>query len=137
MSFWQLLAGRRDKIGSKPLGMVDVGLYESDTYITNYQDKQDWPYASAPAHEQRSALVNCWTGNQLPGYVNFIPGVQLSKFTWNHPSFYMNTPSGQGFIIGNQQYNIGRNIQTGSSIQAAQWQVQAYQAWLNRVPGSY
>jgi hypothetical protein len=135
--FWQLLGGREKAIGSKPQGMQDIGLYESPAYITNYQDVWDWPWAPAPAHEQRSALVNCWTGNQMPGYTNFIPGMNQSKFVWNHPTFYMNTPSGQGFIIGNQQYNVGRNIQTGSAIQAGQWQVQAYQAWLNRVPGSY
>jgi hypothetical protein len=131
-SFWQLLSGR--KVGSSPDRFDDVVLDYNPNYETNYQDTWTWPWAPAPAHEQRSALVNCWTGNQLPGMVNFIPGVDLSKMTWNHPTFYQNSPAGYSYKIGNKQYNVGRNIQTSSSIQSSQWQVQAYQAWLNR-PG--
>lgn len=124
----------RKALGSKPAGYEDIDLYDNP-FLTNYQDKWTWPWPPAPAHEQRSALVNCWTGNQLPGEVNFVPGVQQSKYLWNHPTFYQNTPSGQGFIIGNKQYNSGYNIMGGSAIQSAQWQVQAYQSWLNRTGG--
>lgn len=117
--------------GSKPAGYTELD-YNELPFLTNYQDKWVYPWYNVPAHEQRSALVNCWTGNQLPGEVNFVPGVEQSKYLWNYPTFYMNTPSGQGFNIGNVQYNVGKNIQTSSSMQAANWQKQAYLAWLNR-----
>lgn len=88
-----------------------------------YQAMNTWVYPSVPAHEQRSALINCWTGNQLPGECNYIPGVQSAL--WNHPTSYANT-------LVNQQYNQGYNIQTGSVLQNAQLQVSIMQAWLNR-----
>jgi hypothetical protein len=122
------------KRGTKPDGWTDVtygyGQYES----RDYQDTWNWPWPPNPARETLRAVSNCWTGNQLPGYVNFIPGVPQSKFVWNQPTFYQNLPSGGGYNyrIGNIQYNSGFNIESLSQYGTAQMQQQALQAFQAR-----
>ena len=119
MGFW------KRKKGTQPDGMVDVVLHPSDTSMYYYQEKQTYNWPSAPAHEQRSALVNCWSGNQLPGPTNFIPGVPLSSFTWNVPTSYANT-------FKNQQFNKGFNIQNSTPQQQASLLEQAIVNWQAR-----
>lgn len=121
-SFWM----RRKSQGSVPKTMTQVQLYPSMTAQYFYQEKQNWPWAPAPAHEQRSALTNCWEGNQLPGPTNFIPGVLASYMTWNVPTSYANT-------LMNQQYNKGLNIQNSSVFQQSDLLQQALQNWQARV----
>jgi hypothetical protein len=119
----------RLKRGSRPAGDRTIVLYPSPVaYAPGYQEKQTYPWPSAPAHEQRSALVNAWQGNQLPGPTNFIPNVPLSHFVWNVPTSYMNT-------LRNQQYNVGMNIMGMSTIQNSTLQAQIQQAWQNRARG--
>lgn len=116
----------RSRRGTTPAGWSTISLYPNpNAYAPGYQEKQVWTWPPAPAHETRAALTNAWMGNQLPGAVNFIPGVQLSKFTWNVPTSYANT-------LKNQQFNKGFNIQGYSSIQNASLQQQIQQAWQNR-----
>jgi hypothetical protein len=122
------------KRGSKPDGFVEIdydyGVYES----RDYQDKWNWPWPPNPAEHTLRAVSNCWTGNQMPGYTNFIPAVDQSYFLWNQPTAYMNLPAGHGynFKIGNIQYNTGFNIQTMSQYSTAQLQQQVQQAWASR-----
>lgn len=137
---------RRKNTGTRPEGYDDITL-SPGYYSLNYQDKWTFPWAPAPAHEQRSAIANCWTGNQLPGMINFIPGVNLSKFTWNVPTSYQNMAAGRNYDtymkylknsklqIGNTQYNKGFNIATSTSYQSSEWMLEALQAWQNRVGG--
>lgn len=120
--FWK----RRRSQGSVPAKWGSVTLYPSQQAQYFYQEKQTWPWPSAPAHEQRSALVNCWTGNQLPGATNFIPGVLASYMTWNVPTSYANT-------FKNQQFNVGFNIQQSTPMQQATILEQAIQNWQSRV----
>lgn len=126
------LGGFLDKImnrrkGAKPYAWAPIQLAPNPHAMApGYQEKQTWPWPSAPAHEQRSALVNCWTGNQLPGDVNFIPGVWQSYSTWNIPTSYANT-------LKNQQFNVAQNILTQSSWSSAQAQQIAQIQWANRV----
>jgi hypothetical protein len=110
--------------GSTPAGMGTISYYD-DYPLHTYQNMITWNWPNVPAHEQRSALINNWTGNQLPGGTNFIPGVGLSNFTWNVPTSYANT-------LKNQQYNMGYNIQSQSAFSSSQMQVMAQQAWMNR-----
>lgn len=109
-----------------PAKWGNVQLYPSQQAQYFYQEKQTWPWASAPAHEQRSALVNCWTGNQLPGDTNFIPGVLNSYMLWNVPTSYANT-------FKNQQFNKGFNIVNSTPYQQATLLEQALQNWQSRV----
>jgi hypothetical protein len=106
--------------------MVGIQLYSNQNAEYFYQEKQVFPWPSAPAHEQRSALVNCWTGNQLPGDVNFIPGVAASYHLWNIPTSYANT-------FKNQQFNRGFNIQNETPMQQADLLQQAITNWQNRM----
>lgn len=127
--FWN-----RKKRGSKPDGFDDImygyGNYES----RDYQDTWNWMWPPAPARETLRAVSNCWTGNQMPGYTNFIPAVDQSKILWNQPTAYMNLPAGYGYNykIGNIQYNSGYNIGTMSQYNTAQLQQQVQQAWASR-----
>src|ERR1700747_917871 len=119
----------RLKRGSRPRGDTQILLYPSPTaWAPGYQEKQGYPWPPAPAHEQRSALVNAWSGNQLPGPTNFIPNVALSNFLWNVPTSYANT-------LKNQQYNVGMNIMGMSTVQNSTLQAQIQQAWQNRARG--
>lgn len=120
-SFWR----KRRSQGSLPLGMVPVTLYSNPNAEYFYQEKQTYNWPSVPAHEQRSALVNCWTGNQLPGDTNFIPGVPLSGALWNIPTSYANT-------FKNQQFNNALNIQTSTPVQQANLLQQALVNWQSR-----
>lgn len=115
--------------GTKPQGDAQILLYpRPSTMGPGYQEAQTYPWPPAPAHEQRSALVNAWQGNQLPGPTNFIPNVQLSQAVWNHPTAYQNT-------LRNQQYNVGLNIMGMSTVQNSTLQAQIQQAWQNRARG--
>lgn len=116
---------QRTKRGSRPIGFAPIQLAPSPVAQYYYQEKQPYNWPSVPAHETRAGLTNAWQGNQLPGPINFIPGVQLSKFTWNVPTHYMNS-------LINQQYNKGFNTQGMSSVQSATLQTQILQAWQNR-----
>ena len=111
--------------GSAPKKMVDVNLYPSSHAQYFYQEKQTYNWPSVPAHEQRSALVNCWQGNQLPSTTTFIPGVPASQFLWNVPTSYANT-------LVNQQYNKAFNIQQMTPQQQATMLQQAMMQWQNR-----
>lgn len=115
----------RSKRGTAPDGFRTIVLSPNPNVQYFYQEKQVYPWPNVPAHETRAALTNCWQGNQLPGPVNFIPGVAKSKFTWNVPTSYMNT-------LKNQQYNRGFNIQSYSSVQSASLMAQVQQLWANR-----
>lgn len=117
---------RKKNSGSTPKGMEQIALYSNPATAYFYQEKQVFPWANAPAHEQRSALINCWTGNQLPGMVNFIPGVPGSYDLWNVPTSYANT-------LKNQQFNKGLNIQNETVYQQADLLQQAITNWQNRV----
>jgi hypothetical protein len=129
MSLWTKIKQSRKRGGTIPGGYKDTVLYPNQVaWAPGYQEKQNWQYPPAPAHEQRSALINAWQGNQLPGPTNFIPGVALSRFTWNVPTSYANT-------LKNQQYNVGFNIQGYGSVQNAALQQAIQQAWQNRVQG--
>lgn len=125
----------RRKKGTKPQAWTDItygyGMYES----RDYQDTWTWPWAPGVPLQTRAAVTNAWHGNQLPGEVNFIPGVAQSKFLWNQPTFYQNLPAGGGFNykIGNVQYNSGFNIEGMTQYSTANLQATAYQAWINRV----
>ena len=110
--------------GSAPQGFIPIML-GPDWPQHNYQVKQTYPWPNAPAHETRAALTNCWSGNQLPGPVNFIPGVAVSKYVWSVPTSYSNS-------LKNQQYNVGFNIQGMSSMQSASLMAQIQQTWQNR-----
>jgi hypothetical protein len=113
------------KNGSKPIGDVPIILaYGAPMYF--YQEKQTFPWPDAPAHESRGALTNAWTGNQLPGYTNVIPGVAASTVSWLHSTAYMNT-------LINKQYNVGYNIMTESSMQSAILTKMIQDAWQNRI----
>lgn len=122
------------KRGSRPDGWTDIILDYGRPEHRDYQDEWNWPWAPAPAHETLRAVSNCWTGNQMPGFINFIPGVPQSKVLWNQPTFYQNLPAGGGYNyrVGNLQYNSGFNIGTLSQYNTAQIQQQAYQAWAAR-----
>lgn len=111
---------------SKPSNWGVISLSPNPNTQYYYQEKQSWPWPSAPAHEQRSALVNNWTGNQLPGPTNFIPGVSQSYGLWNIPTSYANT-------LKNTQYNSGYNIGSQSSYSTALLQQIAQLQWQNRV----
>ena len=113
------------KKGTAPDGFVPV-MYREDYPAHFYQEHWNWPWPPAPAHEQRGALTNAWNGNQLPGPTNFIPGVPLSKGTWNVPTSYANS-------LRNQQFNAGFNIQGYSAWQNATLQQQVQLQWQNRV----
>jgi len=115
--------------GTKPAGYTNIVLHPSNTTQYFYQEKLNWTWAPAPAHEQRGALTNAWMGNQLPGPTNFIPGVPLSKFTWNVPTSYSNS------LRKNVQYNRGFNLHGQSAIQNASLQAAIQQAWQNRANG--
>lgn len=115
----------KKKHGTAPDGYQPITLHPSQSSQYYYQEKQNWTWGNAPAHETRAALVNCWTGNQLPGDTNFIPGVPLSSFTWNVPTSYANT-------LKNQQYSAGMNIQSQSAYQSGALLQQIQQAWQNR-----
>jgi hypothetical protein len=129
MGLWEKVKASRRRGGTAPQGYRETVLYPSDVaWAPGYQEKQNWQYPSVPAHEQRSALVNAWEGNQLPGPTNFIPNVPLSRFTWNVPTSYANT-------LKNQQYNVGFNIHGYGSVQNAALQKAIQQAWQNRVQG--
>lgn len=110
--------------GSAPTSWTNIS-YSPDYPQHDYQTKWVWPWPTVPAHETRGALTNAWTGNQLPGPTNYIPGVGLSKATWNVPTSYANT-------LKNQQYNVGFNIQSASAWNSAYMQAIAMQAWQNR-----
>lgn len=116
---------RRSK-GSTPIGMQPIQLGTNPSAAYFYQEKQTFPWPSAPAHEQRSALANCWTGNQLPGDVNFIPGVAASYALWNIPTSYANT-------FKNQQFTKGVNTQLSTPYQQADLLQQALMNWQSRV----
>lgn len=119
----------RLKRGTRPRGDVPILLYPSPTTMApGYQEKQTYPWPPTPAHEQRSALVNAWQGNQLPGPTNFIPNVANSQALWNVPTSYANT-------LKNQQYNVGLNIMGMSTVQNSTLQAQIQQAWQNRARG--
>lgn len=113
------------KRGTAPAGWENIVLSPNPNTAYLYQEKQVWTWPPAPAHETRAALTNMWQGNQLPGPVNFIPGVALSKFIWNVPTSYANT-------LRNQQFNVGFNIQGYSATQNASLQQAIQQAWQNR-----
>jgi hypothetical protein len=113
--------------GSKPAGFRNIEYYD-DYPLHTYQNMVAWTWPNVPAHEQRSALINAWTGNQMPGYTNFVPGVMQSNFTWNVPTSYANT-------LKNQQYNQGYNIQSQSAFSSSQLTILAQQAWMNRYTG--
>lgn len=119
----------RRKRGSAPQGYVNIS-YGYDYAQHDYQAKWSWPWPPAPAHEQRSALTNFWRGNwnALPPSINFIPGVQQSKFVWNVPTSYQNT-------LKNQQYNAGYNLDSMSAYSSASLNQQIQQAWQNRLMG--
>lgn len=117
---------RKKNAGTIPQGMTSVVLHPNPNAQYFYQEKVNWTWGSAPAHEQRSALVNAWQGNQLPGPTNFIPGVPLSHFTWNIPTSYANS------LVWQQQYNKAYNIQSSTPQQQAAMLQQAIQAWQNR-----
>lgn len=112
------------KHGTLPDKMVGIG-YTGPAHMVAYQTRENYPWYSVPAHETRAALTNAWQGNQLPGPVNFIPGVALSRFTWNVPTSYMNS-------LKNQQYNAGFNIMGQGSVQQAAMNQAIQQAWQNR-----
>jgi hypothetical protein len=112
--------------GSKPQGLDPIVLYPNPNAQYFYQEKWSWPWPNVPAHEQRSALVNAWMGNQLPGLTNFIPGVPASYSLWNIPVSYANT-------LVNQQFNSGLNIQLETPVQQADLLQQAITNWQNRV----
>lgn len=122
MKWWQ----RRKSQGSQPVGGTPVMLYPSGVAQYFYQEKQTYPWPPAPAHEQRSALTNCWAGNQMPGYNNFIPGVAASHDLWNIPTSYMNT-------LKNVQYNRGMNIQLQGQVPQSDLLQQALANWQNRI----
>ncbi len=125
MNWWN-----RNKSGSKPAGYSDIVLHPSTVaWAPGYQEKQNWTWPYVPAHESRGALTNAWMGNQLPGPTNFIPGVPLSKFTWNIPTSYPNA------LLKNVQYNRGFNLHGQSTIQNASLQAAIQQAWQNRANG--
>lgn len=105
------------------LKMIPILLYPNRNTKYYYQEKQIFPWPSAPAHEQRSALVNCWKGNQLPSSLNFIPGVPVSNALWYHPTSYSNSISKQ------VQYNKGYNIQTMGSIEGSSLMKDALLRW--------
>jgi len=111
-------------VGTTPVGMIPI-TYSYDYPQHNYQVKERYPWPNVPAHETWAALSNAWGGNQLPGPTNFIPGVELSKFTWNVPTSYANT-------LMNQQYNKAFNIQGYGNVQNAIMMKQIQQAWQNR-----
>ena len=111
--------------GSKPAGKVPI-LYGYDHPQHDYQVKWTYPWPEAPARESRAALTNCWTGNQMPGYTNFIPAVALSNVSWLHSTSYMNT-------LDNQQYNVGYNIMVQTSVENAILTQMVQQAWQNRM----
>lgn len=112
------------KRGSTPDGYTSVVL--SPDYSQHfYQVKQSYPWPNVPAHETYAAVSNCWNGNQLPGDVNFIPGVSISSKLWNVPTSYANSPV-------NRQYNVGYNIQGYSPVQNANVRNAALQIWQNR-----
>lgn len=115
---------KRKKKGTFPDAFIPINLMQ-DAAQHDYQTKWTWPWPNVPAHEQRSALTNFWSGNQLPGYTNFMPGVPLSKFTWNVPTSYANT-------LRNQQYNSGFNIQGYSAYQNATLLQQVQMQWQAR-----
>lgn len=112
--------------GSKPKGFTPINLYANPNTSYYYQELQTFPWANAPAHEQTSALVNCWSGNQLPGDTNFIPGVPISNALWNVPTSYANALQKQ------VQFNKGFNIQTSGPVQQSNILQQAMQQWQNR-----
>jgi hypothetical protein len=120
---------RGSRSGTKPAGYVNIVLHPSNVAQYFYQEKQNWTWAPAPAHETRGALTNAWMGNQLPGPTNFIPNVPLSNFTWNVPTSYPNA------LLKNVQYNKGFNIGGYSAIQNATLQAAIQQAWQNRANG--
>lgn len=117
---------KRRSQGSMPKGLAPIYLTPNPNAVYFYQEKQTYPWPSVPAHEQRSALVNCWTGNQLPGDVNFIPGVAASYATWNIPTSYANT-------LKNQQFTKGVNTQLDSAYHQSDLMAQAITNWQNRV----
>jgi hypothetical protein len=114
--------------GSRPKGMNNI-VYYDDYPLHTYQNMISWNWPNVPAHEQRSALVNNWTGNQLPGDTIFIPGMAMSNYTWNIPTSYANS-------LLNQQYNQGYNIESMSAYSSGQLNVLAQQAWMNRYSSS-
>jgi hypothetical protein len=105
------------------LRMIPVMLFGNPHTKYFYQEKQIWPWPSVPAHEQRSALVNCWTGNQLPSNLTYIPGVPVSTALWSHPTSYTNSISKQ------VQYNKGYNIQLSGPIEQSSLMRQAILNW--------
>lgn len=112
--------------GSIPKGMTPITLYSNPNAQYFYQELQTFPWPNAPAHEQVSALVNCWSGNQLPGSTNFIPGVPLSNALWNIPTSYANALQKQ------TQFNKGFNIQNSGPVEQSNIWSQAIQNWQNR-----
>lgn len=105
------------------LKMIPIHLFGNKHTKYYYQEKQIWPWPSAPAHEQRSALVNCWHGNQLPSNMTYIPGVPVSTALWAHPVSYSNTISKQ------VQYNKGYNIQLQQPVEQSTLMKQALYNW--------
>lgn len=112
------------KTGSAPRDYVGIQ-YTYDYPMHDYQVKSNWPWPPAPAHETMAALTNCWSGNQLPGPTNFIPGVLKSKYTWNVPTSYANT-------LLNQQYNAGFNIHSYGAYQTSVLAMKAQKSWQDR-----
>lgn len=112
------------KKGTAPDNFVPIMLEPGYPQVL-YQVHQTYPWPPAPAHEQRSALVNCWQGNQMPGYTNFISSVPQSAFTWNVPTSYAN-------YLVNKQYNVGMNTGGMSAWNTSLMQLQAFQAWSNK-----
>jgi hypothetical protein len=123
MAWWRRNKGK----GSQPAAFAPVDLHPNPNAQYFYQEKQTYNWPSVPAHEQRSALINCWSGNQLPGPTNTIPGVAISKALWNIPTTYANA------LLKQQQFNKAYNIQASVPMEQSSLMQQALANWQNRV----
>ncbi len=105
------------------------------SYRMTEQDKwtYPWPHQTRP---DWAAMINCWSGNQLPGATNFIPGVVQSYAPWMHHRNLMNNPPVTD-LIHNKQLNPGLNIagmgqiDSNLAIQSAgtDWHTKLVQIW--------
>ncbi len=125
MGWWPF---KRDDRGSKPEGDVPIVYRPILSYRLTEQDMYNYPWPHQTKNDW-GGNVNCWSGNQLPGDTNFIPGVAQSfaPHVYNRNlQLTKNVPLNAGYnIAGMSQTAANEAVQS----QGTDWHSKIVAAW--------